>query len=543
MNWFSSLSIRWKLQFGFFLVVMFTIIFVRWGGYQELLKLIDIARLNQVSPNILSQLDDRLSVYVTDALWQSGLEFIALYMVISLLAKKFVAPIEALCEAVKDIEQGDLTRKVVTTSQDEIGTLGRGFNAMLKGLSEIIRNIDKNSAQMAQSAYQVATVAHEIGKVSQSENEVAEGMGQDAQALIEVAESVQVLAQEAIERANIAKQAAQEGISYVGGNVTRMEETVLDVRRASDQVAELKGAAQQIYDIIGTIRAIAEQTNLLALNAAIEAARAGESGRGFAVVADEVRDLANRTTDSTSKITDIINQVNDQVGQVAESMEAVVGRVNVSRERAGEAGQIIGRIANDVSVTAETNQQIEDVSKSQLNQLQMLQIRLSGLHESVKENGLKVETTANVGDDLYQISESLRGVLSQFTYEYEGSVAKESHDKREAPRLSHQLRVRFWQCGTHYESICNDLSLTGMKLRIKDELAKGEPIDLEIFLPFKNLEEYESQRPVALRANLIWQRPEGGQLQCGLQFVDLTPESRAGLQRCFEYFNQNSKFA
>lgn len=542
-HWISALSIRWKLQFSFFLVTMVTIVFVRWGGYQELVRLIEIAKQAGVQAGVLAQLDARLVAYVTDALWQSALELIVLYGVISVLAKRLVAPIESLCRAASKIEQGNLSQTVETHAKDEIGELARSFNAMQSGLTRIVCSIDSNSAQMAQSSYQVASISREINQVSQSENEVVEGMTQDATALIEVAESVQHIAQEAIERSSKANLGAQEGREYVGGNVSRMEDTVQDVTRASNQVNELKGAAQQIYDIIGTIRAIAEQTNLLALNAAIEAARAGESGRGFAVVADEVRDLANRTTDSTGKITEIINQVNEQVGQVAESMEAVVERVNGSRERAVEAGKIIGRIAEDISITAESNQKIDEVSRTQLTQLQMLQIRLAGLYESVQENTIKVSTTGSVGEDLYRVAEELRKELAQFTYQRVARVEKNTNDKRAAPRLSHQLRVRFWQDGNHSESICSDLSLTGMKLRLSHKLAEDVPLDLDIFLPHEDLAEYEAQRPVSVRGEVMWQRQEGGQLHCGLRFIELDDERLAGLQRCFDYFHQDAYYS
>ncbi len=542
-NWFSTLSLRWRIQISFSLLTVVAIVFVRWDGYQHLLQLAEVARQNGVMPDGITQLDAGLTAYVTNALWRSALELAVLFLVISILAKRFVVPIESLCEATKNIGKGDLRQALKPTTNDEVGELAGSFNAMLGGLKEIVHSVDATSAQLEQSAYQVATISHEISEVSQSENAVTEGMIQDATVLIEVAESVQQMAREAIERATIANQGAQEGIAYVGDNVAGMDETVADVTHASRQVAELKDAAQQIYEIIGTIRGIAEQTNLLALNAAIEAARAGDSGRGFAVVADEVRDLATRTTDSTSKITDIINKINGQVGQVAESMETVAERVNGSQGRAREAGEVIERIAHDISSVADANQKIDDESKTQLNQLQMLQIRLAGLFESVQQTAVKVDNTANVSDDLYRVTESLRQVLSQFTYEKVVQTRQISDEHRVAPRLTHQLRVRFWQSGVQFESICNDLSLSGMKLRIKRELDTKEPIDLEVFLPYEDLAEYEAQRPVALRAEVVWQRRESGKLQCGLHFIDLTPEREEELSRCFEYFNEETQYA
>src|SRR3569833_2468597 len=174
-RWFLALSIQWKLQFGFFLVTMIIIVVNRFDGYNELKKLIEIARSSGVAAPVTQQLDARLDSYVVASLWQSGLEFVILFFVISLLAKLFSRPFKNLVGALAGIEKGDLTHAEETKSLAEIGILESSFNAMLSNLTEVIRNIDDNSKQMAQSAYQVATISHEIAKVSKNEHSRSEG--------------------------------------------------------------------------------------------------------------------------------------------------------------------------------------------------------------------------------------------------------------------------------------------------------------------------------------------------------------------------------
>ena len=104
INWFSKLSIRWKLQLGFFVVTMITTIFNRVHGSSELNKLINIAKTNQVNPDVIQQLEANHSLYIFNSFWESGIEFAIQFMVIGFVASIFVKPIINLCNAHKLVE-------------------------------------------------------------------------------------------------------------------------------------------------------------------------------------------------------------------------------------------------------------------------------------------------------------------------------------------------------------------------------------------------------------------------------------------------------
>ena len=542
-RWFLALSIQWKLQLGFFVVTMVTIVVNRWEGYAELKQLIDIAKEHEVSAAVLVELNNRLGAYVITSIWQSAVEFVILFLVIIMLARLFTRPVKNLCQALAGIEQGDLTHAVENRSLDEIGILEHSFNGMLANLTSVIRNIDDNGKQMAQSAYQVATISHEIARVSKNEQSRSDEVSNATAQLRDISASVEKIAEEANEYSLQTEKCAQEGIVSVQRNIQEMDSTVSEVNRATQEMDALKNAAQQIYNIIGTIRTIAEQTNLLALNAAIEAARAGEAGRGFAVVADEVRGLAIRTTDSTTEISSIINELKIRMERTADTMTAVVDGVNGSQESTRDISRVIEQIAQEITVSAEANNRISTVSRAQMENIGLLQGSLDRLFETFHENSAKVETTATIGDDLYRVSESLKKLLARFIFEQDEAAETARHDLRDSPRLDRSLRVNVIQDKKSYESICRDFSMTGIQLRTKERLNSKLKLHMSVFLPYDNLADYGSQVPLKLVGKIVWQKQEDSGFACGVKYDHMIADQRQQLRTCFRYFNKQPEYS
>jgi methyl-accepting chemotaxis protein len=542
MNWFANLSIRWKFQIGFFVVTMVTTIYNRLLASHELQKMIELAQKDGAPAAAVQAMIDQRAAYHFNSVWESGLEFMLQFMLIGLVANLFLKPILHLCDALKAVEDGDLTRGVEITAHDEVGVLQRIFNDVIGKLSRILGNVEDSGKQMSQSAFQIATIAKETAEVSRQEEARAAEVVSETKSLSEVARSVQEQAGAAAERTLEVQAKGNEGVAAVQRNIAEMDATVGEVNRVSSEVADLATAATEITRIIDTIKEIANQTNLLALNAAIEAARAGEQGRGFAVVADEVRKLAERTTLSATEVTAIVSTINDRVNQLRDTMNAVVERVHASQSVAGETSEVMAAMSSVVAEAAQDNAAIVDASRKQMEQLAELEATLERLFATLNESSTKVETTAAIGNDLHRVTETLNEVMSGFQFQrmIEIDAVKPEGEKRKFPRLERGMLVLVASQGSEatMESLATDLSLSGMKLIVPRELDKDLPVTLNIHMPADNLNEYQNQKPLVIQARVCWQRVENGRNACGIEFKDLVGWQREALEKVFGFYGQ-----
>ncbi len=191
-------------------------------------------------------------------------------------------------------------------------------------------------------------------------------------------------AQEAHRSASEADQVSERAGTAVARSLDEIKAIASTVHDSAELMTSLEHDASRISKVIAVINDIAEQTNLLALNAAIEAARAGEQGRGFAVVADEVRKLAQRTSQSTTEITDLVAAIQNSTRAAAAGLAEGNRKVDNGVERAGEARDAM---REQVECTRRMLQSLADISDALHQQ--------SAAREEVTRN---VETIARMTD-------------------------------------------------------------------------------------------------------------------------------------------------
>jgi Methyl-accepting chemotaxis protein len=251
------------------------------------------------------------------------ISFIIAMLVALIISQSISNPLGNLVKLMKKAKEGNLDLHMVDDNKDEISEVISAFNDMVKKINTLIcdvknlvENVSNNTkiiTEVSEHSYasseEIAATMSEITKGASDQAVSAnEGMGYMNQLSHEI-NMVSSKTENVSSVLEKTKQMKQEAIISVKTLNSKAEETSKVSAKIAEDVNILNLNIKDIKAIVELIVDIADQTNLLSLNAAIEAARAGESGRGFAVVAEEVRKLADKSKESSIKITNIINDI------------------------------------------------------------------------------------------------------------------------------------------------------------------------------------------------------------------------------------------
>jgi len=269
-----------------------------------------------------------------------------------LLGRIIVSPLHEAVAVIGKIAEGDLTRRIDVTSNDEIGALARSVNQMREKMGEAVGQSVVTSQVLSEAASEQAAALEET---SSSLEEMSAMIGKNA---------------ESTAKANELMVEAQQMTQSANGSMEELTRSMTEIGQASEQTQK----------IVKTIDEIAFQTNLLALNAAVEAARAGEAGAGFAVVADEVRNLAMRAAEAAKNTSGLMDDIVHKV----KAGERLVEVTSTAFKQVGESSSKV--VALVAEVAAASQEQSEGISQ--------VNTAVVGLNTVTQQNAASAEELA-----------------------------------------------------------------------------------------------------------------------------------------------------
>jgi methyl-accepting chemotaxis protein len=331
-----------------------------------------------------------------------------------IIHRSITAPLQVFMRLVERIGQGDLTQRVATERNDEIGDLGRSLDQMVKGLKDVAsqtrlaaESVNTATAEiLASTQQQAAATAEQAAAVQQANATMAE-ISQSGAQISERAKQVATAAE-------ATSTASTVGLQSVRNTTSIMEGIREQAEAVAENVIALSEKTQAVGDIIATVNDISEQSHLLALNASIQAAAAGENGRSFSVVASEMKNLAAQSKQATIQVRAILGDIQKGITSSVMLTEESVKRADSGRQQAGVADQTIRKLTDNIEESVRAFQQIVGGSSQQQIGFEQVIHAFRNIGVASQQTATSTKQSEKAAANLSALAQELRGAVARY---------------------------------------------------------------------------------------------------------------------------------
>ncbi|MDR2029724.1 MAG: methyl-accepting chemotaxis protein [Treponema sp.] len=312
------------------------------------------------------------------------------------ISRSISKPLDYLVVMLRDVGEGDLTRRLEVRSRDEIGAMAGSFNGTLEKVQDLIRIIKDKTVSLSDIGMELqSTMTENAASITEITANIRQMKTQIANQTASVEESGGLMEKITrnidelnghIDRQSSSVSQSSSAIEEMLANIQSVTHTLIknadnvkdlsaasEIGRAglqevSSDIQEIARESQGLLEINAVMENIASQTNLLSMNAAIEAAHAGEAGKGFAVVAGEIRKLAESSGKQSQIISGVLKKIKASIDKIIKSTDVVLNRFEVIDQGVRTVSDQEENIRNAMEEQGEGSQQILEAI-SRLNEI------------------------------------------------------------------------------------------------------------------------------------------------------------------------------